>query len=217
MWFKRATGFGDLARRGGYVIALARNKVGSAAYLLRDHVMLFPAGGIRRMSPAEGVGRCSGCSWFHPHTLTPSHLPVLTPSLITPHPTPQYPWYMHTVCTVHTCIIYTDEDGYKRPECLRNLWAELEESWCGHAGPGSILHGLGMGEREWLKSLAEYGVLAVCVVWNLDSPLVASLHTVPKWRLMKSPPSVSCHGNTTIITCDASISRGRLNQPHSDW
>ena len=109
MWFKRATGFGDLARRGGYVIALARNKVGSAAYLLRDHVMLFPAGGIRRMSPAEGVGRCSGCSWFHPHTLTPSHLPVLTPSLITPHPTPQYPWYMHTLCTSVTsvCVLCT--------------------------------------------------------------------------------------------------------------
>ena len=56
----------------------------------------------------------------------------------------------------------------------------------GLAGEG---RGLGADDVEWLKSLES--VRAVCVVWNLDSPHVTCLHSIPNSGLLPSCPDVN--------------------------
>jgi hypothetical protein len=51
--------------------------------------------------------------------------------------------------------------------------------------------GLGAEDVEWLNSLAADSVIAVCMVWNLDSSLVTSLQSVPNSGLLPSRLDVS--------------------------
>ncbi|CAI8008208.1 Polynucleotide 5'-hydroxyl-kinase NOL9 [Geodia barretti] len=61
--------------------------------------------------------------------------------------------------------------------------AEEEQMGAGFAGRG---RGLGAEDVEWLNSLAADSVIAVCMVWNLDSLLVTSLQSVPNSGLLPS-------------------------------
>lgn len=72
-------------------------------------------------------------------------------------------------------------------------------------GAGLAVKGCGLGaeDEEWLNSLTLDSLLAVCVIWNLDSPLVTSLHSVPNSGLLLPSPQL-----------DVSIGMETNKQPH---
>lgn len=55
---------------------------------------------------------------------------------------------------------------------------------------------------QWLNSLRGVAIACVCIVWNLDSPLVSGLQTIPRCGLLKAPPvTVSLQHTSNSSNC----------------
>ena len=54
-----------------------------------------------------------------------------------------------------------------------------------------------LDDIRWLNSLRGVAIACVCVVWNLDSPLVSCLQTIPRCGLPKAPPQTVSRNETS--------------------
>ena len=109
---------------------------------------------------------------IHPHTLPHSPSPIL--------PLPLKAIDPHSV----------------RDKCLQPLIQSLREPVVKFVASGLPLEGCGLitvdlelDDISWLNSLNRVAISCVCVVWNLDSPLVSGLQTIPRCGLLKVAPS----------------------------
>ena len=161
--FKRASGSSELRKKGGYLVALSSGDV-SAESSDRFRWRLSRFSALQRLL-FEGcleLAVLTGTVEVHGFLLTSSHPPL---PLFSPLNSPHLP------------ILPSPSDA-----------KEKEQMGAGFAGRG---RGLRADDVEWLNSLAADSVIAVCMVWNLDSLLVTSLQSVPNSGLLPSKLDVS--------------------------
>ena len=130
-----------------------------------------------------------GLLHIHSYTLTPSHPPL---PLFSPSSSPRLPLSPLDPTSVHEPTLQPFVQCLCEPPVRFAVKGPVPD-------PTVASLDLDQGDIDWLNTLSGGAVACVVVVWNLDTPLVKGLQTVPQCRLLKGPPPLTV-SNWYLIT-----------------
>lgn len=133
----------------------------------------------------------AGLLHVHGHTVTPSHPPL--------------PLFS-TVQSSHLPITAIDPHSVHSPrllpmvQCLCKPVVKFVASGFNLEKTNSVIvcDNFDLDDIRWLNSLRRVAIACVCVIWSLDSPLVAGLQTIPRCGLLKAPPQTVSQRPLTV-------------------
>ena len=151
----------------------------------RKSAMLLPSLQIVSFEGYLELQILAGLLHVHGYTLTPSHTPLPLSSPFHSSPLPLTPLDPNCVRDKHLwCLV----------ECLCQPLVKFVGSGSGprdgSSSRSTVALNLGQADIGWLNSLSGVAIACVCVLSNLDSPVMAGLQAIPRCGL-RTPSGVS--------------------------